>query len=63
MREGRQELSIGANCDRIATIQHEFLHALGFWHEQSRADRDDYVRIIWDRIQSGIFLLFSYVLN
>ncbi|XP_006899629.1 PREDICTED: meprin A subunit beta [Elephantulus edwardii] len=50
---GRQELSIGANCDRIATIQHEFLHALGFWHEQSRSDRDDYVNIMWDRIQSG----------
>ncbi|VCX42393.1 unnamed protein product [Gulo gulo] len=50
---GKQELSIGANCDRIATVQHEFLHALGFWHEQSRSDRDDYVRIMWDRIQSG----------
>ncbi|XP_004853164.1 meprin A subunit beta [Heterocephalus glaber] len=50
---GRQELSIGANCDRIATVQHEFLHALGFWHEQSRFDRDDYVRIVWDRILSG----------
>ncbi|XP_045706122.1 meprin A subunit beta [Phyllostomus hastatus] len=52
-RVGKQELSIGQNCDRIATIQHEFLHALGFWHEQSRSDRDDYVNIIWDRIQSG----------
>uniref|UniRef100_A0A8C7EUZ3 Meprin A subunit n=1 Tax=Neovison vison TaxID=452646 RepID=A0A8C7EUZ3_NEOVI len=50
---GKQQLSIGANCDRIATVQHEFLHALGFWHEQSRSDRDDYVRIMWDRIQSG----------
>ncbi|XP_010639774.1 meprin A subunit beta isoform X1 [Fukomys damarensis] len=50
---GRQELSIGVNCDRIATVQHEFLHALGFWHEQSRFDRDDYVMIVWDRIQSG----------
>ncbi|XP_051019519.1 meprin A subunit beta [Acomys russatus] len=53
MRAGKQELSIGANCDRIATVQHEFLHALGFWHEQSRADRDDYVTIVWNRIQSG----------
>uniref|UniRef100_A0A4W5KZD0 Meprin A subunit n=1 Tax=Hucho hucho TaxID=62062 RepID=A0A4W5KZD0_9TELE len=50
---GKQRLSIGTNCDRIATIEHEFLHALGFWHEQSRADRDDYVTIMWDRISEG----------
>nr|XP_054596786.1 meprin A subunit beta isoform X1 [Nothobranchius furzeri] len=52
-RVGKQRLSIGTNCDRIATIEHEFLHALGFWHEQSRSDRDDYVQIMWDRILSG----------
>lgn len=50
---GKQRLSIGTNCDRIATIEHEFLHALGFWHEQSRADRDDYVKIMWDYISEG----------
>ncbi|XP_038554056.1 meprin A subunit beta-like [Micropterus salmoides] len=52
-RVGKQVLSIGTNCDRIATIEHEFLHALGFWHEQSRADRNDYVNIMWDRISEG----------
>ncbi|XP_049337244.1 meprin A subunit beta isoform X2 [Astyanax mexicanus] len=52
-RVGKQRLSIGNNCDRLATVEHEFLHALGFWHEQSRGDRDDYVNIIWDQIQSG----------
>lgn len=50
---GKQRLSIGTNCDRIATIEHEFLHALGFWHEQSRSDRDDYVKIMWDHITEG----------
>ncbi|XP_063056195.1 meprin A subunit beta isoform X2 [Engraulis encrasicolus] len=52
-REGKQRLSIGSNCDRLGTVEHEFLHALGFWHEQSRADRDDYVDIIWDEITPG----------
>ncbi|MBN3303311.1 MEP1B protein, partial [Amia calva] len=50
---GKQRLSIGSNCDKIATIEHEFLHALGFWHEQSRSDRNDYVTIMWDRISAG----------
>ncbi|XP_077382244.1 meprin A subunit beta-like [Festucalex cinctus] len=49
MPEG-QDLSIGQFCDRIATVEHEFLHALGFYHEQSREDRDNYVTIIFENI-------------
>ncbi|XP_076613053.1 meprin A subunit alpha [Chaetodon auriga] len=48
-----QNLSIGAGCDTKAVVQHELLHALGFYHEQSRSDRDDYVNIWWDQIEEG----------
>ncbi|KAM9339530.1 meprin A subunit alpha [Symphorus nematophorus] len=48
-----QNVSIGARCDTKAIVQHELLHALGFYHEQSRSDRDDYVKIWWDQIEEG----------
>jgi hypothetical protein len=34
-------------------IEHEFLHALGVWHEQQRQDRETYVTIVSANIQSG----------
>uniref|UniRef100_A0A3B4GDV0 Metalloendopeptidase n=1 Tax=Pundamilia nyererei TaxID=303518 RepID=A0A3B4GDV0_9CICH len=49
-----QELSIGIGCGYIAIVEHEFLHALGFYHEQSRYDRDDYVTINFENIQEGL---------
>ncbi|XP_056873464.1 meprin A subunit alpha [Takifugu flavidus] len=48
-----QDVSIGAGCDTKAVVEHELLHALGFYHEQSRSDRDDYVKIWWDQIEEG----------
>ncbi|MEQ2315755.1 hypothetical protein AMECASPLE_025707, partial [Ameca splendens] len=48
-----QDLSIGAGCDYLAIVEHELLHALGFNHEQSRYDRDDYVQILFANIITG----------
>lgn len=50
---GAQRLSLGDGCVQNGIIQHELIHALGFWHEQSRTDRDIYVKINYENIQSG----------
>jgi len=51
---GVQEMSLQSpGCMSVGTIMHEMIHALGFWHEQSRFDRDDFVNILWDNIQPG----------
>ena len=50
---GSQSVSLGPGCMNIGIIQHEFLHVLGFWHQQSRLDRDKHIKIIWENIQKG----------
>ena len=40
-------------CMSDGTIQHEFLHALGLYHHQSRSDRDQYIKIIEGNIENN----------
>ena len=46
-----QNLNLGTNCMSKSTIQHEFMHAIGVHHEQSRPDRDRYVEIRFNNIK------------
>ncbi|XP_063297693.1 astacin-like metalloendopeptidase [Pelobates fuscus] len=48
---GKQVLSLAKSaCLGSGIIQHELMHSLGFYHEQSRSDRDSYVDINWQYI-------------
>ncbi|KJH46437.1 thrombospondin type 1 domain protein [Dictyocaulus viviparus] len=45
-----QLVSLAPECIRLGVIAHEVAHALGFWHEQSRPDRDQFVNVRWENI-------------
>lgn len=48
-----QVVNLGSGCYRKGTVVHEIAHALGFFHEQSREDRDSFVKINFENIQNG----------
>ncbi|KAL1130831.1 hypothetical protein AAG570_012072 [Ranatra chinensis] len=52
---GAQEVNLqNPGClSKVGTVIHELMHALGFLHEQNRWERDDYVLIRHENIQSG----------
>lgn len=47
----------------VATVMHEVMHSLGFFHEQSRNDRDNYVIIYPENIKDNKFHNFEKVVD
>lgn len=47
---GKQLLNLGKGCFEVDTVQHEFLHAIGFDHTHIRSDRDQWVTVDWSKV-------------
>merc|ERR1712038_123224 len=56
---GGQKVTLARGCRSRKTIVHEFGHAIGFQHEQTRPDRDNYVTIHTSNIKSGSAFNFN----
>ncbi len=52
MRGGKQDIGLAGGCGTGSTI-HEIGHAIGLWHEQSREDRDSFIRVNWSNITTS----------
>nr|XP_045603957.1 zinc metalloproteinase nas-4-like [Procambarus clarkii] len=56
---GAQTVSLGPGCLYVGIVLHELMHAAGFWHEQSRADRDNHITVNKLNVQSGMWYNFE----
>ncbi|GCC19648.1 hypothetical protein chiPu_0018442 [Chiloscyllium punctatum] len=54
-KQRAQEISLQKpHCVQVGIIQHQLMHALGFYHENCRTDRDDYVELKMENIKKEV---------
>ena len=61
-QKGKQEINVSPRCTTMNTV-HEIGHALGLWHEQSREDRNSYLRVVWENIEDDFKYNFDQHLS
>ncbi|XP_044127242.1 embryonic protein UVS.2-like [Bufo gargarizans] len=54
---------LAPGCMSRGTIQHELNHALGFLHENSRSDRDNYINVNYKNVSPGLPYDYSSVMH
>ncbi|KAG8580054.1 hypothetical protein GDO81_007108 [Engystomops pustulosus] len=58
---GRQVLSLSVpSCIHYGLIPHELMHSLGFFHEHTREDRDNYIEVNWENIAPANKAIFNF---
>ena len=58
---GSQTINLSGGCVHQLVIEHEVLHAMGMYHEQSRPDRDQYITVNYENIEPNYHSQYNMI--